>query len=279
MKTCGIRSAHCSCVIRSTAGLTCIISAPVISAGWVVGGSALGTATDSLSAVKKFVYDDKVISLTELAHVLETNFEGREDLRIMLERTTPAFGNDIDEVDDIAKELIDAFYKPVQEANERYKDTPWRFITSHFSYTSQVYYGELVGAMPNGRPAREPISDNAGPTQGRDIGGPTKLVNSMLKKGYEKVTGAYAFNMKFTPSVMKTNNGRNAMKNIIKRYFAGNGPQIQVNYVDSKTLKEAQKDPKKYEGLIVRVAGFCEYFANLDRQLQNEIIQRTEQGM
>ena len=249
------------------------------TAGWVVGGSALGTATDSLSAVKKFVYDEKIISLAELRDVLANNFAGREDLRIMLERTTPSFGNDIDEVDEMAKALIDAFYAPVAAANEKYKDTPWRFITSHFSYTSQVYYGELVGAMPNGRLARTNISDNAGPSQGKDIGGPTKLVNSMLKKGYEKVTGAYAFNMKFTPSVMKTNNGRAAMKNIIKRYFAGNGPQIQVNYVDSKTLREAQKDPKKYEGLIVRVAGFCEYFANLDRELQNEIIDRTEQGM
>ncbi len=249
------------------------------TAGWVVSANAMGTATDSLSAIRKFVYEEKLLTLEELRDVLDSNFEGREDLRILFERTTPAFGNDIDEVDEIARRLSDAYYAPMDAANEQFKDTPWRFITSQFSYTSQISVGEVVGAMPNGRLAREAISDNSGPSQGKDVGGPTKLVNSMLKKGYEGVTGAYAFNIKFTPSVMKTNNGRSAMKNIIKRYFAGNGPQMQINYVDSNTLRQAQKDPKKYSGLIVRVAGFCEYFANLDRQLQNEIISRTEQGM
>ena len=248
-------------------------------APWVIAGMGLGTATDSLSAIKKFVYEDKIITLEELKQVLETNFEGREDLRIMFDRTTPTFGNDIEEVDEIARRLMESYFDGVKKLNDEYKDTPWSFITSQFSYTSQVSYGEVVGAMPNGRKAREPISDNAGPSQGKDTGGPTKLVNSMLKKGYEKVTGAYAFNMKFTPSVMKSGNGRAAMKNIIKRYFAGDGPQMQINYVDSKTLKEAQEDPKKHAGLIVRVAGFCEYFANLDKKLQNEIIERTEQGM
>ena len=250
-----------------------------LTAGWVISANALGTATDSLSAIRKFVYEEQLLTLAELRDVLANNFAGREDLRILFDRTTPAFGNDLDEVDEIARRLSDAYYEPMEAANRQFQDTPWRFITSQFSYTSQISVGEVVGAMPNGRLAREAISDNSGPSQGKDIGGPTKLVNSMLKKGYEGVTGAYAFNIKFTPSVMKTNNGRAAMKNIIKRYFAGNGPQMQINYVDSKTLREAQKDPKKYSGLIVRVAGFCEYFANLDRQLQDEIISRTEQGM
>lgn len=241
---------------------------------WAIGGHGLGTAADSLSAIKKYVYDEKVYSLNYIKEALQHNFEGYEELRQQLNKGANCYGNDIEEVDSIARRIYDVYTDTVNSFNDG--KVNGKFITSIFSYTSQVFRAERVSATPNGRKTGEMISDNAGPSQGKDQGGPTKLLNSVLKLDYTKLTGAYALNLKMSPSVLSSSRGLKAFKSLVKTYLVRGGLQIQVNVIDHKLLKEAQKNPKEHQNVIVRVAGFCEHFINLDKKIQNEIISRTE---
>ena len=137
----------------------------------------------------------------------------------------------------------------------------------------------MIGAMPNGRHKGEMISDSIGPSQGKDVSGPVRMLNSVASIDPAGITGACSVNLKLSPAVVKGKVGSENMKALFKGFFDKGGVQLQVNYVDSDTLRAAQVDPKKYSNLIVRIAGYCEYFNNLDRNLQNEIIARSEHGM
>ncbi|MFP4380872.1 MAG: pyruvate formate lyase family protein [Candidatus Sumerlaeia bacterium] len=237
------------------------------------GGFGLGTAVDSLSAIKAFVYDEKSITLEEMWEALQANYVGYEDLQKKLENRTPSFGNDNDEVDAIACRIFDCFCDTVHAQNG--PDIPGRFSTVFFSYNHHVYAAETIDATPNGRRRSEPMSDAIGPTQGRDLKGPTSLINSVTKLDHSKVTGAYALNMRFTKSLVSGATGTDALKNLIRTLFAKGGMQIQVNVVDAEVLKEAREKPDQHRDLVVRVAGYSEFFTNLDRHLQDEIISRT----
>jgi formate C-acetyltransferase len=247
-----------------------------------VGGSGLGTAVDSLSAIKAFVYERKIMSLAEMKSLLDENFLDAEPIRMMLENGAVSFGNDDLEVDDMAARVLAAYTQAVQQLNDG--DVEGQFISSLFSYTSQVSQGEVVGATPNGRRAGMPVSDNAGPSQGRDTGGPTRLLSSISRLPLDKVTGAYAMNLMIDAGILRTRSGREAFKTVIKTHFNTNpngeasgrygGIQLQINCVDRKMLHDAQEHPELHRDLIVRVAGFSEYFHKLDHALQNEIISR-----
>ena len=243
----------------------------------VASGLGLGTAVDSLMAIKKFVYEDKKYTLTGLKKMLDDNFEGSEEARQFLANNTPAFGNDIEEADQLATSIFGWYADAVEDANRQ--GIRGYAVTSSFSYTSQVTIGEATGAMPNGRRRGEIISDSIGPTQGKDMGGPTRMLKSITALNPDHLTGATSVNLKLSPSVIKGQQGINIMKALFKGYLANGGSQLQVNLVDSSTMRAAQAEPDKYKSLVVRVAGYCEYFNNLDEQLQNEVIARTDHGV
>ncbi len=239
-----------------------------------VGGMGLATATDSLSAIKSMVYEQKALSLRELTDAVHNNFARQEALRLKLSNAASRYGNDSDTADGIAALLFNTATEAVHALNV--DPSEGRFVNSYFGYTSHVAVGEITGATPDGRRAGEPLSDGVGPVQGKDAEGPTKLFNSLLKLDYRYLTGACAINCKVSASVFDTDAGVLSLKHLLKAYLASGGPQIQVNFVRQEDLIEAQKDPQAHRDIVVRIAGFCEYFVNLDFHQQNEIIQRTE---
>jgi formate C-acetyltransferase len=206
--------------------------------------------------------------------VLDANFDGYENIRIMLDNGTPFFGNDTDETDEIANQVFGTLTKTIFELNDTNPKND-KYVSTFFSYFNHVLSGEISKATPNGRFAGEPLSDSMAPTQGKDTGGPTKMLNSVLKIDHSYVTGGYALNLKVNPDVAKTVQGTAALKNLLTAYLLSGGPQLQINYVEIETLRDAQKYPERHKDLIVRVGGYCERFVNLDRVLQNEIINRT----
>lgn len=255
-----------------TKGVDMFQGGAALPAQIAIGGSGLGTAADSLSAIKTFVYDRKRLRLDELSNVLKSNFEGEESLRAMLGSQTPAYGNDLNAADDLAKTIFDAYCNGVFNCNE---DPTARFVNVLFSYNGHVTSGEVTGATPNGRLKGQPLSDCIGPSQGKDVHGPTKLINSVLKLDFSKVTGAFALNVKINPSWAQKPSGKMILSALIHAYLRDNGPQMQFNMQRIEDLKAAQVHPEQNRDIVVRIAGYCEYFVNLDHQLQNEIISRT----
>ena len=154
-----------------------------------------------------------------------------------------------------------------------------KFVSTLFGYFFHIYHGEITGATPNGRRRGETLSDSMGPSQGKDVGGPTMMLNSVLSLDHSTVTGGYALNVKINPELVKSATGLDALHTLLKAYIAGGGPQVQFNFVDADTLKRAKAEPQRYRNLIVRIGGYCEYFVNLDGALQDEIITRTIHGL
>ena len=141
--------------------------------------------------------------------------------------------------------------------------------------TSHVYFGSKIDALPDGRKAKEPLSEGISPVQGADRNGPTAVLKSASKIDHI-LTGGTLLNQKFTPSFFNDNESIARLTHLIRGYFRLDGHHVQFNVVSAKTLKEAQKNPEKYRDLIVRVAGYSDYFNDLSTDLQNEIIRRTE---
>ena len=242
---------------------------------WSFYAYGLGTAADTMMAIRKCVYQEKRLTLQQLSQVLQRNFEGFEALRGALENY-PHYGNDQDEVDELARHILSRFDDQVFAYNTA--ENPEKYVSSLFGYFFHIYHGEITGATANGRLRGEPFSDSMGPSQGKDVCGPTSLLNSVLKLDHEKVTGGYALNVKLNQSLVKGEAGKQALKNLLFTYLECGGPQIQVNFADVETLRRAKLEPKKYRNVIVRIGGYCEYFVNLDEALQDEIITRTIHG-
>ncbi|MCL2707671.1 MAG: pyruvate formate lyase [Defluviitaleaceae bacterium] len=243
---------------------------------WTLYAHGFATCVDSLAAVKKFVYDDKRYSFAQLKEACAKNYAGLEGMRLELERGTPCYGNDDDATDEIAGRVFYELTSAMYELNS-FGDED-KYVSTFFSYFTHVLAGETTPATPNGRSAGKPLSDGMSPSQGRDLLGPTKSINSALRLDSSYVTGGYAFNLKIAPQLLGDAKGTGAFAGLLRAYVEGGGPQIQVNFVDAKTMRDAQRNPESHRGLVVRVGGFCELFANLDRALQDEIIERTAHG-
>lgn len=243
---------------------------------WSVYAYGIGTAADSLCAVKKFIFEEKRVTMEEMYDALKNNFEGYEELQGMLQNKTPAYGNGIAEVDTIADKILGYFTKSVMDLNK--KSDGDKFVSTLFGYFFHIYHGEIAGATPDGRRKGEPFSDSMGPNQGRDVKGPTRLMNSVLYLNDDLVTGGYALNFKINPSFLNEEKGRQAIEHLLKAYIENGGPQVQIYTTNMDDLKDAQIHPEKHRDLIVRVGGYCEFFVNLDKVLQTEIIQRTLYG-
>ena len=231
----------------------------------------IGTVTDSLSAIKKHVFDDPDIAWEHLLTALTNNFENEEALRLRLLNKTPFYGNDNDRADAIMQRV----YASLIEAIEGQPNTKGgQYHLNMLSTTCHIYFGRVLGASANGRIAGKPISDGTSPSHGADRNGPTAVINSLGKMDQVK-SGGTLLNQRFLPSVLEKEDDLGKLMHLIRSYFKLNGHHIQFNVVDTETLRKAQAAPDEYRDLLVRVAGYSDYFVDLDVQHQEEIIART----
>lgn len=238
-----------------------------------VQGVGLGSITDMLTALRYHVYDRKDIPMSGLLKAMEADFKGYEELQYSLVYKTPKYGNDDAYADRQEVEVFDLYYDAVS-GHKSPRGADYR--VNMLPTTCHVYFGSVTGATPDGRNAGKPLSEGISPVQGADIHGPTAVIRSAAKIDHIK-TGGTLLNQKFTPSLLATEEGKNNLVHLIRAYFRMDGHHIQFNVVSADTLRDAQKHPEKYKDLIVRVAGYSDYFNDLGEDLQNEIIGRTEQ--
>jgi trans-4-hydroxy-L-proline dehydratase len=239
-----------------------------------IQGVGIGTITDSLSAIKYHIYDKKSLSMDTLLEILQGNFKGEKEIYQLLKQKTPKYGNDDDYADAIMCQVFEAFY---QEVNGRKNSKGGQYRINMLPTTCHIYFGTVVGATPDGRKAAKPLSEGISPVQGADRKGPTAVIKSAAKMDHIR-TGGTLLNQKFSPSMLEGEKGLEGLALLIRAYFKLDGHHIQFNVVKAQTLKAAQKNPEEYQNLIVRVAGYSDYFNNLNKELQDEIINRTEQG-
>ena len=238
-----------------------------------VQGVGLGSITDMLTALRYHVYDKKTIAMETMEKALANDFKGFEELQYQLVYHTPKYGNDDDYADEQEVQVFDMYYDVLSgHKSPRGADSRVNMLPT----TCHVYFGKVTGATPDGRNAWKVLSEGISPVQGADTNGPTAVIRSAAKIDHIK-TGGTLLNQKFTPSLLSTEEGCNNLVHLIRAYFRMDGHHIQFNVVDADTLREAQKHPEDYRDLIVRVAGYSDYFNDLGEDLQNEIICRTEQ--
>jgi formate C-acetyltransferase len=232
----------------------------------------IGTVTDSLSAIQKHVFEEQSITMERLLDALKHNFEENEALRQRLFNKTPFFGNDNDDADAIMQKVYASLFKAI-DGKPNTKGSQYHL--NMLSTTCHIYFGKVLGASANGRFAGIPISDGTSPSHGADRQGPTAVIKSLGKMDQSK-SGGTLLNQRFLPSVLKDEHGIEHLVHLIRSYFKLNGHHIQFNIVDSDTLRKAQAAPDDYRDLLVRVAGYSDYFVDLDKYHQEEIIARTE---
>lgn len=237
-----------------------------------IQGVGLGSLTDSLAAINYHIFDNKTITMNELIGALGKDFEGTDKLRRDLLFNTPKYGNDDDYADEFISKIFDIFYDSI---NDRHTARGGKFRINLLPTTSHVYFGSVTGATPDGRKSGVPFSEGISPVQGADKNGPTAVLKSAAKIDHIR-TGGTLLNQRFAPDFFDDENGIPKLASLIRTYFRLDGHHIQFNVVDSNVLRDAQKHPEKYSDLIVRVAGYSDYFNDLGEDLQNEIIQRTE---
>ncbi|MCD8049022.1 MAG: glycyl radical protein [Clostridia bacterium] len=241
---------------------------------YYIQGVGIGTITDSLSAIKYNVYDKKNFTMGELLTALKSNFEGCDRLHHLVADKTPKYGNDDEYADSVMKSVFDEYCGYIT-GRPTIKGGQYRI--DMLPTTCHVYFGEVMGASANGRYAQKPVSEGISPEKGADVNGPTAVIKSCAKMDHLK-TGGTLLNQKFTPAVLKGDDGLNNLASLIRTYFAMDGHHIQFNVIDRQTLLDAQAHPEEYKDLIVRVAGYSDHFRNLSKALQDEIINRTEQS-
>ncbi len=236
-----------------------------------IQGVGIGTLTDSLTALKKQVFEEKAVSMGRFLEALNNNFEGAEDLQYQLVFKTPKYGNDDEYADAPLREIFDIYFNAVDGRTSPRGAT---YRINLLPTTCHVYFGSVMHASPDGRLAGTPVSEGISPVQGADTNGPTAVIKSAAKIDHLR-TGGTLLNQKFSPSFFKDEEAIRKLSQLIRSYFRMDGHHIQFNVVDADTLRDAQKHPENYRDLIVRVAGYSDYFNDLGEDLQNEIIRRT----
>jgi len=237
-----------------------------------VQGVGIGTITDSLASIKYNVFEKNFLTMQEMIDTLKNNFQDKDNIRKKLINETPKYGNDDDYADNITRQVFESYFKAI---DGRPNTKGGHFRVNLLPTTCHVYFGSVLGATPDGRFAKEPVSEGISPVQGADVNGPTSVIKSASKIDHLR-TGGTLLNQKFTPNFLSTEEGIEKVLYLIRSYFRMDGHHIQFNVVDANTLRDAQKHPEKYRDLIVRVAGYSDYFVDLGEDLQNEIIRRTE---
>ena len=237
-----------------------------------IQGVGVGTMADALSGIKYHVYDQHTLSMAELLEALSNDFAGQERLRQVLLNRTPKYGNDDDYADGLMLRVFEAYFNAV---DGRRNTKGGEYHINLLPTTVHVYFGAVTGATPDGRRAGTPLSEGVSPVQGADRHGPTAALRSVAKMDHAR-TGGTLLNQKFTPQVLASETGLDRLVQLIRGYFRLDGHHIQFNVVDAATLRLAQQNPEQYRSLIVRVAGYSDYFCDLSPTLQDEIIARTE---
>jgi len=232
----------------------------------------IGTITDCLAAIKRQVFDERAMSLADLVGILDVDFDGHEPLRQRLVNKMPKYGNDDDEADSLMVRVFDAAFAAI---DGRPDTKGGRYRLEMLPTTCHVYFGSVTGATPDGRRVGVPLSEGISPVQGADRRGPTAVVKSAAKMDHVK-TGGTLLNMKFTPALLEGEEALGRLASLVRSYFKLDGHHVQFNVVRAGMLREAQSNPEAYRDLIVRVAGYSDYFCDLSRELQDEIITRTE---
>jgi formate C-acetyltransferase len=237
-----------------------------------IQGVGLGTATDAMAAIKCHVFDQGNLTLAQMLEALRDNYEGHEELRQRLLHKTPKYGNDDDYADTIMQSIFDTYFGLVHGRPNTKGGT---YQINLLPTTVHIYFGSVLGATPDGRRSGEPVSEGVSPVQGADRLGPTAVIKSAAKMDHVR-TGGTLLNQKFTPQLLADETGISKLAQLVRSYFRLDGHHIQFNVVDAATLRAAQKEPDKYRDLIVRVAGYSDYFCDLGETLQDEIVARTE---
>jgi formate C-acetyltransferase len=242
-----------------------------------VEGMGIATLADSLAAVKMMVYDQKRVTMHELLSALKDNYEGHEELRQLLRQKAPKFGNDDDYVDAIARD-ISMFW-----AEEAFKhENPYTGRKYRAGYLSWNYYvplAPLTGATPDGRKRGEFLSGGVGAVQGMDGTGPTASIKSVGKIGLETVPNGASHTITLSPSMVRSPEHIDKLAALLRAYNEVGGTALQINIIDSETLRDAQANPENYSNLLVRVTGYNAFFTQIGRELQEEIITRTEHSL
>ena len=233
----------------------------------------LGTITDSLVTIKKGIYEDHTTTWPKLLEALDANWSGFEPLRLQAVNKMPHFGNDDDYADSIARRVFSSL---IDHIDGRPSPRGGTYHVNLLSTTCHVYFGLRTGATPDGRFATLPISDGTSPAQGADRKGPTAVMKSLGKIDHAR-TGGSLLNQRFLPAVLAGDKGIEQLAALVRGYFRLGGHHVQFNVVGTDTLRAAQAKPEDYRNLLVRVAGYSDYFVNLDKNHQEEIISRTAQ--
>ncbi len=280
---------HRPCPYLSSLTIDCIrrgrsyFDGGALYGNWVVNACIVGIATlaNSLAAVRKLVFDDRSVSMAQLKHALETNFEDTStsptgpEIQDMC-MGAPKYGNDEPYVDNLAKDCLNILVKELR----RYETMPGQGYGATISpVAAHITYGVICGATPDGRKAGTPLSDACSPAQGTDVNGPTATIKSVANLEHINLVQGTIFNMKMHPGPLGTRAGMVKWADLIRTYFDLGGWEIQFNVVDADTLKAAQKEPEKYRDLVVRVVGYSAFFVELDQAVQDDIIRRTEHGI
>jgi formate C-acetyltransferase len=238
----------------------------------------MATAADSLAAIKKVIFDDKKITMAELNKVLDSDFEGEkgEQIRKIL-LNAPKYGNDDDEADRWVREITNIFFDEV----ESHKDIDGRPYTNFIlTLGSTVPHGWRTGATADGRKAKTPVSDSMSPTNGADKNGPTAVLKSASKIDQIRIMQGNVLNLKFSRTALEGDMALRKFVQLVRTYLIDlKGMELQVNVVDAATLRDAQRHPEKYQDLIIRVAGYSARFVELAKELQDDLIARTEHSM
>jgi formate C-acetyltransferase len=237
-----------------------------------IQGVGIGTVTDSLSAIRHHVFGGEAMRMTDLLRVLAADFQDFDKTRLLLLNKTPRYGNDDDEADGIMRSVFEIYFRAV-DGRPNMRGGAYRI--NLLPTTCHIYFGAVTGATPDGRKAGTPVSEGISPVQGADRHGPTAVLTSAAKMDHVR-TGGTLLNQKFSPKILEGEKGLDALVALIRSYFRMGGHHIQFNVVDAATLHEAQEHPEEHRDLIVRVAGYSDYFCDLGRSLQDEIIARTE---
>lgn len=240
------------------------------TAGMYVTGAA--NLADSIAAVEKCVFEDHDLTMDELIHACDTNFEGQERLRQLLLNKPEKYGNNMEHVDSIYREMMLFIAENVQSWSDA---RGGRYAFGIDSQTMNLSHGLVTGALPDGRLAGEPLCDAASPMMGRDLNGPTATVKSVASMVDPELHEGALYNLRFDPKGVQGEAGLEIIEGVIKTYFKNGGQHIQINVVDNETLRKAQEKPENYKGLMVRVAGYMAYFTELDKSAQDTIIRRT----
>jgi formate C-acetyltransferase len=240
-----------------------------------MSGVAVGTVADSLSAIRTHVFEDGPFTMADLVQALDEGWQGHGHMRALFENRTPHYGND----DDCADELATLVQRIFCDEVERHRDIQGaRYWVDLLPTTSHIALGEVTGATPDGRLSGTPLSEGVSPVQGHDRCGPAAAARSVAKLDHARTNGTL-LNLRINPESLLTEAGLQKLAALIRGYFDHGGHHVQFNVVDRGVLLDAMEHPERHRNLIIRVAGYSDYFVLLSRDIQLEILSRTEHGL